>query len=81
VAALELPVDVGELPVDACELPVDACDPAVGEVLDFFALDPHAATVRITANIPARRTDLLALLTVANLPGAGSFVIAVRHIE
>ena len=79
VAACEFPVDAGELPVDAGELPVDACEPAVGEVLDFLVLDPHAATVRITANIAPRRTDLLDLLTVATLPGAGWFVNGVPH--
>jgi hypothetical protein len=56
-------------PVGACVPPVDPCDPDVGEVLEFLALELHAATVKSNATIPVPRKYLLALLTDVTLPG------------
>jgi hypothetical protein len=64
-----------------CDPPDVACDPTVGEVLDFLALDPQAATVRITARKAVRHRHLLALLTVATPPRASSFVNGSTSIE
>lgn len=52
----------------------DPWDPTVDDVLDFFVLDPHAATAKITANTAVPRKHLLTLLTIATLPGVSSFV-------
>jgi hypothetical protein len=65
VAACDDPVDPGADPVEPCDPPVVA-DPTVDEVLDFLALDPHAATATITASKAVRRRPFLALLTIAN---------------
>jgi hypothetical protein len=54
--------------------PWDPWEPTVDDVLDFFALDPHAATAKITAKIAVPRKHLLTLLTIATLPGVSWFV-------
>ena len=66
VAACDDPVDPCDDPVVACVPPVDPCEPAVDEVLDFLALELHAATATITASKAVRRKPFFALLTIAN---------------
>lgn len=48
-------------------------DPTVDDVVDFFALDPQAATAKITANTAVPRKHLLTLLTIATLPSISPF--------